>query len=203
MNYLPKIIHQQYFFFLGNHPTASSSAIIIDTTFLPSHNKCIQICKHFNVIRGLISERERVTYKTILPFQHSFSLPPHKPSEHTSANLHFKHTIAPSVTVATSMQPQPTLVITQSWIKHEPGLHNTKTSPLTIKPSSNKQQREGEIEVRRDTRETRCYRWLTIILRSNTIFSLLCFDLFAFVPHSWSLLHTNTHQPLLWSDHVV
>ena len=137
MNYLPKIIHQQYFFFLGNHPTASSSAIIIDTTFLPSHNKCIQICKHFNVIRGLISERERVTYKTILCFQHSFSLPPHKPSEHTSANLQFKHTIAPSVTRPTQHPDKP--INNKAFIKC-------------------KQQREGEIEVRRDTRETRRYR---------------------------------------------
>ena len=139
--------------------------------------QCIQICKHFNVLRGLISEWERVTYKTILPFQQSFSLPPHKPSEHTSANLHFKHTIAPFVTVTTSMQPQPTLVITQSWIKHEPGPHNTQTSPLTIKPSSNASNKEKD-EVTSDTRETRRYRWLTIIVRNNTIFSLLCFDLF-------------------------
>ena len=96
-------------------------------------------------------------------------------------------------------------------ISHHSIMNQTWTRPTQHqdKPINNKafikckQQREGEIEVRRDTRETRRYRWLTIILRNNTIFSLLCFDLFAFVPHSWSLLHMNAHQPLLWSDHVV
>lgn len=203
MNYLPKIIHQQYFFFLGNHPTASSSAIIIDTTFLPSHNKCIQICKHFNVIRGLISERESnlqnyFTFSTFIlastpqTIWTHLSESPLQAHHRPLCNRHNLH--------ATPTNISHHSIMNQTWTR--PTQHPDK--PINNKTFIKcKQQREGEIEVRKDTRETRRYRWLTIILRSNTIFSLLCFDLFAFVPHSWSLLRMNAHQPLLWSDHVV
>lgn len=144
MNYLPKIIHQQYFFFLGNnHPTASSSAIIIDTTFLPSHNKCIQICKHFNVIRGLISERESnlqnyFTFSTFI-----LASTPQTIWTHLSESpLQAHHR---PLCNRRNLHATPTNISHHSiWIKHEPGPHNTKTSPLTIKPSSNASNKEKE-----------------------------------------------------------